>query len=127
MNKRQVVIYGAVLLFSLVYLTARAQGPVNVAGTWTSTHSGQNGGASTLKITQDGSKITGTLKPDNGWEMPVQNGTVSANTIEFVVPRQGFNGEAGEHYKGTVDGDTMKGTCTIGQNTLEWSAKRSKS
>ena len=127
MKKKGVILVGVTLFICVLSALVWAQNSVNVTGTWILTHAGQNGSVpNTLKITQDGINLKGTIKPDNGWELTLKEGTINGTTVAFVVPRQGFNGEAGEHYKGTVDGDTMKGTCMIGQTSVEWTAKRSK-
>jgi hypothetical protein len=50
---------------------------------------------------------------------------VAGKDITFTVTRQGRNGDVKVEYKGTVDGDTMKGTFMQGQNPVDWTAKRS--
>jgi hypothetical protein len=51
-------------------------------------------------------------------------GTVTGNNITFTVTRQGRNGEQKIEYKGTLEGATMKGTVMMGQNSVEWTAKK---
>ena len=94
--------------------------PVNVAGTWKIAVAGQSGSAEqTIVLKQDGNKITGTFKG------PRQSGTleglVDGNKITFHV-----NTRVGLDYKGTVDGDSMKGTMTAKGKSGEWTATREK-
>jgi hypothetical protein len=111
-------------LFAVV-MVAHAQAPAKVAGTWQMTNQGRNGvQTNTLTLTQDGT-LKGTMKGMNGMEIPLDNGTVSGNNIDFTVTRQGRNGEVKVEYKGTVDGDTIKGTFQQGENSVDWTAKRS--
>ena len=94
--------------------------PVNVAGTWKIAVAGQSGSAEqTIVLKQDGNKITGTFKG------PRQSGTleglVDGNKVTFHV-----NTRVGLDYKGTVDGDSMKGTMTAKGKSGEWTATREK-
>ena len=65
------------------------------------------------------------MKGETGPEIKLDSGTLSGNNIDFTVTRQGRNGDVKVEYKGTVDGDTMKGTFMQGQNPVDWTAKRS--
>jgi hypothetical protein len=112
-------------LFAFVVI-AHAQAPAKVAGTWEMTNQGRNGTqTNTLTITQDGGTLKGSMKGANGPEIPLENATVTGNSIDFTVTRQGRNGDMKVEYKGTVDGDTMKGTFQQGPNSVDWTAKRS--
>lgn len=55
-------------------------------------------------------------------------GTVKGNDIEWTFTMKGRDGEERTvAYKGTIDGDTMKGTFSMGQmGDTEWTAKRVK-
>jgi hypothetical protein len=97
-----------------------ADEPVNVAGTWKIAVAGQSGSAEqTIVLKQDGNKITGTFKG------PRQSGTleglIDGNKITFHV-----NTRVALDYKGTVDGDSMKGTMTGKGKSGEWTATREK-
>ncbi|HXC31275.1 MAG TPA: hypothetical protein VNZ56_02295 [Verrucomicrobiae bacterium] len=123
--KNKVVALCCAALFAVV-IAAHAQAPAKVAGTWQMTNQGRNGvQTNTLTLTQDGGTLKGTMKGMNGMEIPLDNGTVSGNNIDFTVTRQGRNGEVKVEYKGTVDGDTIKGTFQQGENSVDWTAKRS--
>jgi hypothetical protein len=124
-NKAVAICCAMMFAFALV-VVVHAQAPAKVAGTWVMTNQGRNGvQTNTVTITQDGATIKGTMKSEAGPEIPLENGTVSGNNIDFTVTRQGRNGEVKVEYKGTVDGASMKGTFQQGQNSVDWTAKRS--
>lgn len=125
--KNKAVAVCCVMLFSLAFVAVvRAQAPAKVAGTWTMTNQGRNGvQTNTLTLKQDGATLTGTMKGENGMEIPLDSGTVTGNMVDFVVTRMGRNGQVKVEYKGTVDGATMKGTFQQGQNSVDWTAMRS--
>lgn len=126
--RRSVVAWaGAALLAVSFAVVAGAQGKAaNVAGAWKITQAGRNGDVTNdLTITQSGGTLTGTLKTQQG-ETPI-NGTIDGNNIDFTVKRTTPNGEMTNEYKGTVDGDTMKGSVAMGQRSVDWTAARAKS
>ena len=94
----------------------------HVNGTWALTVDlGGQGGEATFELEEkEEGKLTGTYTGAVG-EAEV-SGTVNGNEVEFS-----FDSQAGKvTYKGTVDGDTMKGTCSYGQlgeGTFEGSKK----
>lgn len=121
------------LLLSVVAVNATPQAPANVAGTWTLTMAamtppagggggGGNGGGGgqgrggfspAFTFKQDGAKISGTLPGRNGGPDTNFEGSVAGNTVTWAVSRTGRDGNAvTTTYKGTVDGDNMKGTST---------------
>ena len=92
----------------------------SVVGTWSITARGEAGSAKqTIVLKQDGSKITGTFQG------PRQSGTIEGmidgNKIVFHV-----NERNALDYKGTVDGDSMKGTLSGRGKSGEWTATREK-
>ena len=126
--KNKIIAFSSVTLLVLALgVITQAQAPAKVAGTWVMTNQGRNGVVmNTLTITQDGATFKGTMKPETGNELTLDGGTVSGNNITFTVTRQGRNGEVKVEYKGTVAGDTMMGTFQAGQNSVDWTAKRSQ-
>jgi hypothetical protein len=126
MKTKAVAVCFAVLFVFTFVAVVRAQAPAKVAGTWTMMNEGRNGTqTNTLTITQDGGTIKGTMKGMNGMEIPLENGTVMGNNIDFTVTRMGRNGDVKVEYKGTVTGTTMKGTFQQGQNSVDWTAAKS--
>lgn len=125
----------AVLFFAAIAVApAAAADPAKVAGTWEMTSQGQNGPrTSTLKIEQDGANIKGTIQSNQagqggqGGPPPARNftGTMDGKNIKFTVTFEGRDGTTRSiEYTGTVDGDSMKGSVQMGQNPVEWTAKK---
>jgi len=108
------------VLFLLCSVSRAADAPANVAGSWTFSVSGEGERAmQTIVIQQDGAKITGTFKGPR--QSGTIAGTVDGNKISFhVKARRDLD------YTGTVDGDTMKGTLSSGNQSGEFTASREK-
>jgi hypothetical protein len=125
--KRKAAALAAVALFVLALgVIAGAQGKTDVSGAWKLTQPGRNGDVTNdVTLTQSGGMLTGTLKTQQG-ESPI-TGSVDGNNITMTVKRTTPNGEQTNEYKGTIDGDTMKGSVTMGQRTVDWTAARNKS
>jgi hypothetical protein len=126
--KRKVIALASAAQFLLTLsVIARAQDKAgNVAGSWQLTMQGRNGEVTQpMTIEQKGGTITGSIKAQNG--EAALTGTVDGKTITFTTKRQGPNGEITQEFKGTVDGDSIKGTVATGQRSGEFSATRSKS
>ncbi len=116
----------AVLCFAIAGIVGVASAQdAQVEGTWTLSSAGRGGNMqnSTLTLKQDGQKLTGTLASGRGGEAPL-TGTISGNNITFSVTRTTQRGEFKMDYTGTVSGDSMKGTVSMGQNTRDWTAKK---
>lgn len=97
----------------VVAVPSWAADSANVAGEWNITVETPNGpGTPTLVLKQDGENLTGTYKGRYG-ETPLK-GTIKGNEIAFstTISIQGQDLEI--TYKGTVDGDGMKGKATFG-------------
>lgn len=126
MRNKIIASCGVALLVLTLGMVAQAQAPAKVAGTWVMSNMGRNGVVTnTVTITQNGANITGTMKPEMGDAIPLEDGMVNGNAITFSVTRMGRNGAMKVQYTGTVDGDNMKGTFQAGQNAVDWTAKRS--
>ena len=101
-----------------------AQDAVDVSGAWDVTWQGRQG-PRTLEVTfeQDGEQLSGEAVGPQGQSKPI-SGSLKGDRIEFAVSFQTQRGEMEITYRGTVDGDTMKGTAEARGNTREWSAQR---
>jgi hypothetical protein len=124
---------GGMLAFGLAALffgvEARA---ADVTGTWTWSFTPQNGDKVeiTLKLKQDGEKLTGTITRQGGQESEIKDGKVQGSDVSFNVVRE-INGESRTiKYTGKLDGDTIKGQSEIEINgearKRDWEAKREK-
>jgi|SRR5579864_7039354 len=103
----------------------------DATGTWKWTVE-RNGNTieTTLKLKQDGDKLTGTITGRQGAESAIEDGKVAGDTVSFKVTRE-FNGNKIVFaYEGKLNGDTIKGDTKFERNgeaqTREWEAKRSK-
>lgn len=122
-----------------VVLGLALSGSVSVAraadsatGTWTWEFKRPNSDqviTTTLKLTQDGEKLTGTISGRNNSENPIEDGAVKNGEVSFQVTRE-FNGNKFvQKYKGTVKGDTITGKIEFERNgqaqSRDWTAKKS--
>jgi len=121
MTKRHIFIFSAALL--LLVGSALAQ---DVSGEWDLTSEGRQGPQTqTIKIEQDGEKITVTME-GRGGEMTGE-GTIKDNKIEWKITRTMRDMEMTMTYTGTVDGDTMSGEMQMSMGERppsEWTAKK---
>jgi len=125
--KRLVV---AAVFFALVGYVSVTQAADDATGTWNwSSTFNNNTVESTLKLKQEGEKLTGTYIGRGNTESPVEEGTIKDNTVNFKVVRE-FNGNKFTmKYSGTLSGDTIKGKLSFDGNQIEprdWEAKRQK-
>jgi hypothetical protein len=104
----------------------------DATGTWTWKFQRQDGEevTNTLKVKQDGEKLTGKLDAF-GSEVDVQDGKVEKDgNVSFKVVRDFGGNEVTIKYKGKLDGDTMKLTSEFERDgevrKREFEAKRTK-
>ncbi|MGD9903834.1 MAG: hypothetical protein AB7U83_10210 [Vicinamibacterales bacterium] len=116
----------ALVVLALAGGTMLAQG-ANVSGDWSFTvQTDQGSGSPTVSLKQDGESITGTYNGLFG-SAPVK-GTVKGSAVEFSFTADAQGQQVDSVYKGTVDGDAMKGTVAIagGQLNGTFTASRKK-
>lgn len=82
----------------------------------------------TLKLKQEGEKLTGTISGFRGQDTEISEGTVKNGEFSFKVVRS-FNGnEFVTKYSGKLEGDTLKGKTEMERNgevrAREFEAKR---
>jgi hypothetical protein len=133
MKNKLVALWCAVLFVSAFVVVAHAQAPAKAAGTWTLSYEQRSEDkVDTLTLTQDGTKLGGSIKGDlalDGSTLPVDNGAVSGNTITFTVTKVVGSTASGPkpvpmNYKATITGDTMKGTFTTAGFPTDFTGKR---
>ena len=109
----------------------------DVAGTWTWTTPGRNGGdpqKSTLKLKVDGDKVTGTLtapgRGGNSTDIQIEDGKIKGDEVSFKITREFQNNKRVSKYSGKLSGDTIKGQREFDRNgetqKQDWEAKRDK-
>src|SRR5687767_12789107 len=96
-------------LLALLALGASASA-ADATGTWKWTvQRGDQPIETTLKLMQDGEKLTGTISGRQGTETAIENGKVSGETVSFEVTRE-FNGNRFTMtYSGKLAEDTITG------------------
>ncbi|MBT4484259.1 MAG: hypothetical protein HOC71_11365 [Candidatus Latescibacteria bacterium] len=121
--------------FSVVMLTVCLAGagmaqekaePANTAGEWAITINFISGtGNHNATISQDGEKLTGDYKGEF-LESEV-TGKIEGNKIDFSARLNYMRWGVTFHYKGTVEGDTIKGTVEMDEYwSAPFTAKRKK-
>jgi hypothetical protein len=118
-----------VLAVGLAGGNVRAQDKKDATGTWKFTVSfNDQSYESTLKLKQDGEKLTGTASGRGGTESEISDGSVKDGVVSFNVVRERDGQKFTTKYNGKLDGDTIKGTRESnfgGQaRTSDWVAKR---
>ena len=118
-------------VLSIAVLLTVAALAADVSGTWVMSRPGRGGEMmeSDITIAQTGNAIKVTMpgRPNQDGtpgDPIVADGTVEGNAIQWKVVRQTPRGEMTMEYKGTVDGATMKGTFTMMDREVEWTAKK---
>jgi hypothetical protein len=111
---------------ALLAVLSVAAWAVDVSGTWALSRPGRDGAMTTVDITivQEGNKLKVTMPGRQGGDPITGEGTLEGNAIAWKIVRQGPQGEMIIDYKGTVEGDTMKGTMSMMDREIEWTAKK---
>jgi hypothetical protein len=118
----------AVVFFTLSGTPSKASA-ADASGTWKWTRTNQNGDKIdvTLKLKQEGDKLTGSISGPNG-DTEIKDGKVKDGEITFSVTRE-FNGNSfTQKYVGKQDGESIKGKIEFERNgekmMRDWEAKR---
>ena len=118
------------LLICLFAVTGLALAQAKVDGKWTAEIAGGRGAQMvTITLKNDGGKLTGTVEGGRGGAIPIEEGTVTGNTVKFKQKQMGRGGEVILNYTGTVSGDEIKFTRMQegGQGMpVEFTAKRAQ-
>jgi hypothetical protein len=106
----------ALVVVALAGGSALAQNQ-NVTGEWSFTVTTDMGsGTPTLTFKQDGEAVTGTYAGQLG--NANFKGTLKGNALEFSFTTEAQGQSVDVVYRGTVDGDAMKGTLAIAGGQL---------
>jgi hypothetical protein len=130
-----VALFAAFLMMAGLAPAARAAD--DATGTWKWSTPGRNGGAAreaTLKLKQDGEKLTGTIAMGGGANAPAEteitDGKIKDGELSFKVTRKRQNNEIVSNYTGKLAGDSIKGKVETNVNgtprSNEFEAKRAK-
>jgi hypothetical protein len=114
-----------VLLTALMAISFMVTAADDAAGNWKATVDTPNGPmALTFQLKTEAGKVTGTMGSEMMGSVPIAEGKMDGDKISFTV-----NGQMGAiHAVGTVSGDTLKLTLTVGdgQFTFDVNAARVK-
>jgi hypothetical protein len=92
----------------------------DLTGTWNGTYNGSYSGTFTVKWTQSGANVDGTIALPSVGTTEQLNGTVSGDKITF-----GTVGSFAVTYSGTFSGSSMSGTYNVtGSPAGNWSATK---
>ena len=105
----------------------------DATGTWKWTTQGRQGGQGrevSLKLKQDGDKLTGELGGGQN-QTEIKDGKIDKDgNLSFAVTRKRGDNEFTTKYSGKLDGDTIKGKMENERNgqtqSRDWEAKRAK-
>ncbi len=123
MKKLLVLTFAGLLLVALPGRSV-AQG-IDVSGEWAITVNTDGGPIpATLVLKQDGEKVTGSIKSEQG-ELPLE-GTMKEKTLSFAFVYPAPDGSnLTITMSGTVEGEEIKGTADFGgMGGGDWSAKK---
>ena len=97
------------LVICVFAVAALAFGQAKVDGKWTAEIQGGRGAQMvTITLKNDGGKLTGTVEGGRGGAIPIEDGSVSGNTVKFKQKQMGRGGEIILLYTGTISGDEIK-------------------
>jgi len=91
-----------ILMVCLFAIAGLALAQAKVDGKWTAEIQGARGAQMvTITLKNDGGKLTGTVEGGRGGAIPIEEGSVSGNTIKFKQKQMGRGGEIILNYTGT--------------------------
>ena len=120
----------APIVLAIVAMAGIARADDSATGTWKWTvMAGGNSRDVTLKLKQDGDKLTGTISGRNN-DTEITDGSYKDGTVTFSVVRERNGNKFTTKYSGKLSGDTIKGTTEFERNgqtqSRDWEAKREK-
>jgi hypothetical protein len=98
--------------------SSTAPAAAGLSGTWTGQYAGPSHGTFTLKWTQSGSVLTGTIDISGAGMLRI-SGILKGNSIRF-----GTLGQGAITYSGTVSGNSMSGTYHAPTGSGTWKATK---
>jgi hypothetical protein len=102
----------------------------DATGTWKWSRTNQNGDKIdiSLKLKQEGDKLSGTISGPGGSETEIKDGKVKDGEISFSVTRDFGGTTVVQKFAGKQDGDSIKGKIEVERDgekmTRDWEAKR---
>ena len=106
-------------------VAAAAGGPATGTWKWSVQGPGGNDVTMTLKLKQDGEKLTGTITGFGGNESEIQDGTIKDGNVTFKVIRDFAGTKSTTTYTATLADGSLKGKSET-VFTREFDAKKEK-
>jgi hypothetical protein len=78
----------------------------------------------TVTLAQEGEKLTGTLKTEDGTEAKVMNGSLKGDAVSFAVDLTINDRDLHLEFTGKRNGKGLKGDLHVGDMTVPWSGER---
>jgi hypothetical protein len=118
----------SLFLICLFAVAGLALAQAKVDGKWTAEVQGGRGPQMIIiTLKNDGGKLTGTVEGGRGGAIPIEDGSISGNTVKFKQKQMGRGGEIILNYTGTLSGDEIKFTRQAeGGMPQEFTAKRAQ-
>lgn len=99
---------GCILFICMFVLPSLVVAQASVNGTWAGEVQGGRGPQQVaLTLKADGGKLTGSVTGGRGGDIPIEEGTISGNTLKFKSKQQGRGGEVTLSWTGTLKGDEI--------------------
>jgi hypothetical protein len=99
-----------------IVLATLAVYAADAAGTWRVAYSTENGlpREATLNLKVEGDRLSGAWSSDRGLAL-IENGKISGDDVRFDLIRRSNYDDITIHFKGRIEGETMKLTMQFGQ------------
>jgi hypothetical protein len=127
--KRIAVVALVVAFAGLARAEDKEKGKADATGTWKWTvEFNDQKREVTLKLKQEGDKLTGTVTGRNNEETKIEDGKVKGDEVSFQVTRERDGQKFVMKYTAKLSGDTMKGKVEFGADgqSRDFEAKREK-
>jgi len=112
-----------VILLAVFAITASA---ADISGNWTGTAEGPQGAIQrTFTFRQEGTNLTGETNSQFTGKSVIKDGKVEGDAISFSITADIQGNQVTLNYKGKIAGDTIKLTSNFGDQTIEWTLKKS--
>src|SRR5262249_6646141 len=78
----------------------------------------------TLVLAQDGEKLTGSMQPEEGAEIPLLEGAIQGDTLRFQIEVTIDGQQLRPRFMGKRTEKGLEGTVTVGDQSFPWTGER---
>jgi len=113
-------------ILTIILASALSALAADVTGNWKATAEGPNGSMErTFALKVDGEKLTGETVSSFAGKSQIMDGKIKGDDLSFTININIQGNEMKVNYTGkVVNKDEIKFTAEVGDNTIEWVAKR---